>query len=157
ARAWVRAALAWTSGGECRTLSEPGAPTNLSASGPPRPRGGWAMQEQKSLVLILARDLADKLASAMFVVDDEGRLGYFNEPAERRLGRSFSDVGPVPMDVWANAFGPITVEGGRVLTLEELPLIIALHERKPVHKQLAVTTPDGEVHQIAATAFPLFA
>ncbi len=115
------------------------------------------MQEQKSLVLILARDLADKLASAMFVVDHEGRLVYFNEPAERMLGRSFADVGPVPMDVWANAFGPITVEGGRVLTLEELPLIVALHERKPVHKQLAVTTPSGEVRQIAATAFPLFA
>src|SRR5262249_8036490 len=80
----------------------------------------------------------------------------FNEPAERMLGRTFSDVGPVPMDVWANAFGPIMVEG-RALTLEELPLIVALHKRQPVHRQLAVTTADGEVHQIAATAFPLFA
>lgn len=115
------------------------------------------MQQQKSLVLILARDLADKLASAMFVVDHEGTLVYFNEPAGRMLGRTFADVGPVSMQEWAKAFGPITVEGGRVLTLEELPLVVALHKRQPVHKQLAVTTADGEVHQIAATAFPLFA
>jgi len=114
------------------------------------------MQQQKSLVLILARDLADKLASAMFVVDHEGKLVYFNEPAERILGRSFADVGPVAMQEWANAFGPVLVEG-RALTLEELPLIVALRERQPVHKQLTVTTASGEVRQIAATAFPLFA
>jgi PAS domain-containing protein len=114
------------------------------------------MQQQKSLVLILARDLADKLASAMFVVDAEGTLVYFNEPAERILGRSFADVGPAAMQEWASAFGPLTVEG-RPLTLDELPLTVALRERQPVHKQLAVTTPSGEVRQIAATAFPLFA
>jgi PAS domain S-box-containing protein len=114
------------------------------------------MQQQKSLVLILARDLADKLASAMFVVDHEGTLVYFNEPAERILGRSFADVGPAAMQDWAIAFGPLTVEG-RPLTLDELPLTVALRERQPVHKQLAVTTPSGEVRQIAATAFPLFA
>ena len=48
---------------------------------------------QRSLVLILARDLADKLASAAFVVDEEGRLVYFNERASQILGESFGEAG----------------------------------------------------------------
>src|SRR5207237_8194626 len=109
--------------------------------------GKWDMQQQKGLVVSRARDLADKLASAMSVVDREGKLVYFNEPAERILGRSFADVGPVAMQEWANAFGPVLVEG-RALTLEELPLIVALRERQPVHKQLTVTTARSEERRV---------
>jgi len=113
------------------------------------------MQEQKSLVLILARDLADKLASAMFVVDREGSLVYFNEPAEGILGRSFADLGPMRMHEWATAFGPIEVDG-RPLQLEDLPLVMALRNRQPLHRQLRIKRLDGEFRDIASTAFPLF-
>ena len=49
--------------------------------------------QQRNLVLILARDLADKLASAVFVVDADGRIVYFNQHAEEILGRTFADIG----------------------------------------------------------------
>jgi PAS domain-containing protein len=110
---------------------------------------------QKSLVLILARDLAEKLASAMFVVDHEGTLVYFNEPAERILGKTFSDVGPVPLDEWPRAFSAQLANQG--LTLENLPLFVALRDREPTHREFTITGVDGRPLSIAATAFPLFA
>ena len=111
--------------------------------------------QQKSLVLILARDLAEKLASAMFVVDHEGTLVYFNEPAERILGKAFSDVGPLPLDEWPRAFSAQLANQG--LTLETLPLFVALRDREPTHRELTITGVDGSPRTIAATAFPLFA
>ena len=111
--------------------------------------------QQKSLVLILARDLAEKLASAMLVVDHEGTLVYFNEPAERILGKTFSDVGPLPLDKWPRAFS--SQFAGEGLTLESLPLFIALRDREPSHREFNITTADGSYLSIAATAFPLFA
>ncbi len=111
--------------------------------------------QQKSLVLILARDLAEKLASAMFVVDHEGTLVYFNEPAERILGKAFSDVGPLPLAEWPRAVTSQLASEG--LTLENLPLFVALRDREPSHREFNITTVDGSPLSIAATAFPLFA
>jgi len=48
--------------------------------------------QPRNLVLILARDLAEKLATAMFLVDHEGTLVFFNETAEQILGRTFADI-----------------------------------------------------------------
>jgi PAS domain-containing protein len=111
---------------------------------------------QKSLVLILARDLADKLASAVFVVDHEGTLVYFNEGAGDILGRSFPDVGPMRMDQWAAAFAPMEVDGRR-MQVQELPLVLALQELQPTHRTIRIQSMDGALRDIAVTAFPLFA
>jgi PAS domain-containing protein len=112
--------------------------------------------QQRSLVLILARDLADKLASAMFVVDKEGTLVFFNERAEQILGRSFSDMGPMRLEEWAAAFAPVGLDG-RKLSPDELALVVALREGRPSHHQLKVRGLDDEVRHIAVTALPLFA
>lgn len=114
------------------------------------------MPEQKSLVLILARGLADELASAMFVVDRDGTLAYFNEAAEAILGIPFSDVGEVSADEWLSAFVPLDPEG-RVIPPEETPLMVALSKHVPAHRAIRVQRTDGRVHDIAVTAFPLFA
>ena len=112
--------------------------------------------KQRNLVLILARDLADKLASAVFVTDDEGELVYFNEAAGEILGRPFADVGTMPMDQWARAFRPSSQEG-RELSFEELPIWIALKEHRPTHGDMRIEGMDGEMRDIAVTALPLFA
>ena len=112
--------------------------------------------KQKNLVLILARDLADKLASAVFVTDEEGTLVYFNEAAGEILGKGFAEVGPMPIEEWARAFKP-QEQQGRVLSAEELPLSVALREHKPSHSEMRIEGMDGEVRDIAVTAFPLFA
>jgi PAS domain-containing protein len=112
--------------------------------------------QQRNLVLILACDLADKLASAMFVVDREGDLVYFNERAGDILGRSFAEVGRMPADEWAKSFTPMEADG-RALNPEELPLMEALRDRRPAHRAFRITAADQEARDIEVTAIPLFA
>ncbi len=112
--------------------------------------------KQRNLVLILARDLADKLASAVFVIDEDGALAYFNEAAGEILGRSFAEVGSMPMDQWVDAFRPKQATGEE-LPVEEIPIVMALRERKPVHRQLQIESLDGGRRNLSVTALPLFA
>ena len=44
---------------------------------------------QQNLILILARDFASRLATAVFLVDADGTVVYYNEAAERLLGTKF--------------------------------------------------------------------
>lgn len=111
---------------------------------------------QQSLVLILARDLADKLASAMFLVDAEGTLVYFNDSAAEILGKTFAEAGHMPLDRWSKDFKP-TDSDGRPLEEDEVPLVIALRERRPTHRSLRIRGGDGVEREIAVTALPLFA
>ena len=111
---------------------------------------------QRSLVLILARDLADKLATAMFLVDREGTLVYFNEAAADILGESFGEAGRMRVEAWSTAFRPFH-DGAEALAPDDLPLVIALRRRVPAHRDMKIQGLDGEVRDIAVTAFPLFA
>ena len=113
-------------------------------------------QQQRNLVLILARDLADKLASAAFVVDAEGTLVYFNERCGELLGRSFAEVGPMPLESWATGFSPTDLDG-HALEPDDLPLVQAVRKRIPAHKPLRIVQPTGEARDIAVTAIPLYA
>jgi PAS domain-containing protein len=114
------------------------------------------VMQQKNLVLILARGLADELASAMFVVDRSGTIAYFNEPAGDLLGQPFPDTGEMPADEWSKAFVALDHDG-RPLGMNELPIMIALDERVPAHRSLRLQAADGKSRDIAVTAFPLFA
>jgi PAS domain-containing protein len=112
--------------------------------------------DQPNLVLILARELADKLATPMFVVDADGRLAYFNERAGELLGESFAVTGRAELHEWASRYQPTSFDG-RPLAAEELPLVVALSNREPAHLEFRVEGLDGVRRDIAATAFPLFA
>jgi PAS domain-containing protein len=114
------------------------------------------MMEQQNLVLILARELADKLATPMIVADREGRLAYFNERAGEILSDSFAATGRMDLQEWAERYRPTDLEG-RPLAAEDLPLVIALTRHEPAHLTLRVKGLDGTDRDIAATAFPLFA
>jgi PAS domain S-box-containing protein len=111
---------------------------------------------QRDLVLILARDLADKLASAAFVVDHDGTLVYFNERCGEILGRTFAEVGEMKMDDWATTFVPRTFDD-RPIPPEELSLVRAVQEHVPAHQKVRVQAADGTNRDIAVTALPLFA
>ena len=111
---------------------------------------------QKHLVLILARELADKLASAVFLVDHEANLVYFNERAGVILGQEFAQTGPLPRDAWAKAFFPSDMEG-QPLAAEELPVVVAVTERRPVHRAFRIQGMDGVTREISVTGVPLFA
>lgn len=111
--------------------------------------------KQKNLVLILARELAAHVASPVFLVDDVGTLVYYNERAEEILGVRFEEAGELSAEEWGTRWEPEDPEHGRV-KLEDLPLTIAVLQRKPAHRPLRIVTPDGVKRTIEVTAFPLF-
>jgi PAS domain-containing protein len=112
--------------------------------------------EQRSLLLILARDFASRLATAVFLVDPEGTLIYFNEAAERILGQPFEEGREVPASEWATSFEPLG-DDGEPLALQDLPLGITLLRRIPAHLGFRIIGADGVERRLEVTAFPLFA
>jgi PAS domain-containing protein len=111
---------------------------------------------QKNLLLILARDVASKLATPMFVVDADGTLVFFNEGAERVLGETFADAGEMKRDEWSTGYEPVD-DGGKPIAFEELPLGIALTQGRPAHKTFRIKGADGVTRNLAATGIPLLA
>ncbi len=112
--------------------------------------------EQRHLILIVARDFASRLATAVFLVDPEGNAIYFNEAAERLLARPFIEGHGMPAGIWSTAFMPLDAQG-EPIPFEELPLGIALTRKAPAHKAFQIRGLDGVVRSVAVTAFPLFA
>ena len=111
---------------------------------------------QRDLILILARDLTSRLATAAFVVDADGTLAYFNEAAEPVLGRNYAETGELPAGGWATEWDPRNLDGTPV-PLEQLPLGVAFREGRPAHMPLCIQGGDGIERNIEVTAFPLCA
>jgi len=109
---------------------------------------------QQEIEVILARHLAEYLAMPIFIVNPDGDLIFYNEPAEAILGQSYNETGIMPADEWATVFHPVDKEG-RPIPPEELPLVIALAQRCPAHKIFWIRGLDGVSREIEVTAFPL--
>jgi PAS domain-containing protein len=109
----------------------------------------------KELMLILARELATNAATPMFIADAEGTLVYYNEPAERILGRPFAEAGEIAASEWGSLFRVESIDG-RPLSLEEIPSGVAFLERRAASGPVRITAFDGRKHELATTAFPLF-
>jgi len=116
-----------------------------------------AVARQKHLVLILAREFASNLATPTLITDERGCLVYYNEAAEEVFGRSFAEVGEMPIDEWSSQFEPRSVESDEPLPLEQRPTGVALNERRAAHERIRITSVDGVAREVAVTAFPLFA
>lgn len=108
---------------------------------------------QQPVEIILVRHLASCLAVPVFVVDAAGDLVYFNEPAERVVGRRFNEIRVMPFEEWTSAFAP-SMEG-QAMSADELPLVVALKSSVPAHRKLDIVGGDGVERTIEATAFPL--
>ena len=109
---------------------------------------------QKEVEIILTRQLASYLTMPIFVVDPDGRLLFYNEPAELLLGHRFEETGELPLAEWATMFEP-TDDDGRHVETDKLPLVIALKQRRPAHGHLRIVGLDGEPHSLEVTALPL--
>lgn len=68
----------------------------------------------KSLPLILARELAANLSTAMFLLDATGTLVFYNDAAEMIIGKPFAELG----EISAADFGEVLelTESGRHTT-----------------------------------------
>ena len=109
---------------------------------------------QRDLVLIIARDLASKLATPAFLVDDRGDVVYYNEAAEELLGRPFVESPGMPAAEWSTVFQPVD-DDGRPIPLGELPLGLVITERAPSHRRFRIRGENGVDRRIEATALPL--
>ena len=108
---------------------------------------------QYQIEMILLRQVASYLAMPIFIVDPQGTLVFYNEPAENILGKRFEETGEMSREEWWTAF--LTDEQGRRLEPEEVPVMIALNDRRPTHGDLWIQGLDGVRRHIEATAFPL--
>ncbi len=111
---------------------------------------------QRTLLQIMARDFASRLATATFLVDPSGGLIYYNEAAERILGEPFVEGRTMPASEWATVFSPAS-ESGEALELGSLPLGVALTRHEPAHGSLRIVGADGVPRTIEVTGVPLFA
>jgi PAS domain-containing protein len=112
------------------------------------------MSAPKPIQLILARQLASSLAVPILLVDTEGTLVYYNEPAEDILGQRFEETGEMRVDAWSKIFA---VEDELCMPIEpkDRPTMLALSERRPFSRTVWMRCGHREWWHVNITAFPL--
>jgi PAS domain-containing protein len=108
----------------------------------------------KEVEMILARHLASYLAVPIFIVDPDGTLLYYNEPAESLLGSRYEETGEMRVEEWATQYVPMG-DDGAPLAPQALPLVRALGNRRPAHGAFWIRGMDGVPRHIQVTAFPI--
>ena len=109
---------------------------------------------QRDVGLILMRQLASGLAVPMLLADENGDLLFFNEAAETLLGQRFDDVGELQLEERQAIFA-FRDDQGAPLGVEQTPLVVALRERRPVHRRVWMRGFDGADNEVEVTGFPL--
>ena len=112
------------------------------------------MPSPKPIQIILARQLASSLAMPILIVDTEGTLIYYNEPAEVILDQRFDETGEVPADEWTGLFA-IEDEERKPIAQEDRPMMMALSERRPYSRTVWMRCGHREWRHMNITAYPL--
>ena len=112
------------------------------------------MEQQRPIETILARQLSSYLSTPAFLIGPDGTLLFYNEAAEGILGRRFAETGALGVDEWATTWLP-TGSGGQPIPRDEVPLVIALREKRPTRRDIWITGHDGVRRHIDVLAFPL--
>jgi PAS domain-containing protein len=120
-----------------------GGPIELASPGGNRP-----------VELLLMRQLASYLTTAILLVGAEGGVLFFNEPAEALLGRRFEEIDLMYAEEWSNAFEPRDANG-RPIPFDDRPMIVALRRQAPAHRRYTILGFDRCRHEIEGLAFPL--
>jgi len=108
----------------------------------------------KELEIIITRQLADSLSIPIFITDTNGQLVFFNEPAEKILGKKFRETGAMPVSVWSSLFHPEDQHGKRIARID-LPLVKTLTYCQPAQSEFWIKNLEGERYYISVTSFPL--
>jgi PAS domain-containing protein len=104
--------------------------------------------------IILTRQLAGYLSVPLFLVDPEGDLLFYNEPAEAILGQRFEETGRMPAARWSRVFTPVD-EQDQPIPPAELPLMITLASRRPAYKRFFIKGMNGVRRHIEVAAIPI--
>ena len=112
------------------------------------------MAPQQPVEMILLRQLASYLTIAIWMMDADGNLVYYNEPAEKLLGITFDAAGPVHADQLSEMFRATDLEGNP-LDDSALPIVQALNKQKPTHGEIRFCGFDGVWRGVEVTAIPI--
>jgi PAS domain-containing protein len=112
------------------------------------------MPSPKPIQIILARQLASSLATPILLVDTEGTLIFYNEPAEAILDQRFDETGEMLADDWTGLFA-VADEDRSPIAQEDRPMMMALSERKPISRAVWMRCGHREWRHVNITAFPL--
>lgn len=109
---------------------------------------------QRPVEIILARRLISNLGAPALLVDIGGAIVFFNDAAAAVLGVRFEEAGAMSAADWSARL--TTCDGdGRPVAVEELPLMIALHEERPAYRRLRIRTACGDERQLDVSAVPI--
>lgn len=112
------------------------------------------MSAPKPIQIILSRQLASSLAMAILIVDTDGRLIFYNEPAEAILDQRFEETGEMDAESWTRRFA-IEDEERKPIAAEAGPMMMALSERRPFSRTVWMRCGHREWWHMNITAFPL--
>ena len=112
------------------------------------------MPVSKPIQLILARQLASSMATAIMLFDAEGNLVFYNEPAEPILNTRFDETGEIKVD---DLLRIVTVadENREPMAPEARPGRVARLERRPITRTIWMSCNDGAWRRLQATAVPI--
>jgi PAS domain S-box-containing protein len=108
----------------------------------------------KAVELILLRQLLSRLPLPATLVDVEGNVVYINPATERLLGVDYEELGERPLASSLEFLDPRQADESP-MTIHEMPLSRALHDRRPQQYRMIVHSSDGVPHRIMTTAIPL--
>ncbi len=112
------------------------------------------MSPSKAIQMILARQLASCVAMPILLVDAEGTLIFYNEPAEAILNARFEETGEIPAEDW-NRMVTAVDEDRNPLQADDRPMRAALVQRRPISRTIWTHRGDGNWRHLQVTAFPL--
>ncbi len=108
----------------------------------------------KAIQIILARQLASCVTMPILLVDAEGTLIFYNEPAEALLNQRFEETGEIPAAEW-NTLMSVVDEDRNPIPPDERPMRAALLRRRPVSTTIWTRSGDSAWRHLQVTAFPL--
>ena len=112
------------------------------------------MSTSKAIQIILARQLASCVAMPILLVDAEGTLIFYNEPAEAILNQRFEETDEIPADKW-NRLITVADEDRTPVSPEDWPMRVARLQRRPISRRIWMRRGDSEWRHLQVTAFPL--
>ena len=112
------------------------------------------MPTSKPIQLILARQLASSMATAIMLFDAQGNLIFYNEPTEAILNTRFDETGEINVDEVLRIVAA-TDEERRPLSREERPGWVARLEGRPITRTVWLSCNAGPWLRLQATAIPI--
>lgn len=109
----------------------------------------------KAVELILLRQLLSRLPLPATLVDAEGVVVYMNPASERMLGWELAEFGDdLPFSRVPELLDPRRPDESH-MEAREMPLSMALHDRRPQQYRMIIHDRGGTPHRIVTTAIPL--